>query len=111
MARKRRSKKYVAWRLQVYQRDGYTCQACQRENVYLNAHHVVPWSKNKKLRYDVANGMTLCGSCHQQLHEKYGVSVNEKVLWYFILKEKKLLKPPTGKYGQNNKYKKKITKR
>lgn len=110
MARRRKSKKYAAWRTQVYHRDGYTCQACQRDDVYLNAHHVVPWSKNPKLRYDVANGMTLCGSCHQQFHDLYSTSCTEKVLWYFILKVKKLLKPPTGRYGQNKKYKKKITK-
>jgi 5-methylcytosine-specific restriction endonuclease McrA len=111
MARRRGSKKYVAWRNMVYHRDMYTCQACQRSNVYLNAHHIEPWSKKRQLRYDVSNGITLCGSCHQQLHEKYGVSVNEKVLWYFILKVPKTLKPPTGKYGQKNLSKKQITKR
>lgn len=110
MARKRGSKKYVTWRSMVYHRDMYTCQACQRENVYLNAHHVEPWSKNRKLRYDVANGITLCGSCHQQLHDKYHTHVNKKVLWHFILKEKKLLKPPTGKYGQRNLSKKRVPK-
>jgi len=111
MARRRGSKKYRAWRLAVYDRDCYTCQACERENVYLNAHHIEPWSKNRKLRYDVSNGMTLCGSCHQQLHDKFGVHVTDKVLWYFILKIPKALKPPTGKYGQSNKSKKHVTKR
>lgn len=110
MARRRKSKKYAAWRMAVYQRDMFTCQACTREGVYLNAHHVEPWSKNRKLRYDVDNGMTLCGSCHQQLHDKYGVAVNEKVLWFFILRVEKLLKPPTGRYGQNKKYKRRVTK-
>ena len=99
MARRRKSKKYIAWRNQVYFQDDYTCQACKRKNVYLNAHHIKPWSKHRKLRYAVDNGITLCGSCHQQFHETYGNPSDEKVLWFFILKVPKTLKPPTGKYG------------
>lgn len=56
------------WRTAVYERDGYACQVCHEVGGRLNAHHVYPWAKHPDRRFDVANGLTLCESCHALVH-------------------------------------------
>jgi hypothetical protein len=68
--RSRRSKKYHAWRVAVFERDG-ECQACG-SNYLLTAHHIIPYSECVELRYDVSNGITLCEQCHREFHSTYG---------------------------------------
>lgn len=59
---------YAEWRTAVYVRDGYKCQICNKKDVYLNAHHIRPWSLFPDDRYDVDNGVTLCEKCHEKVH-------------------------------------------
>lgn len=61
------------WRDQVYERDAYTCQKCGHDKGgNLNAHHIVPHSKDKSIAWDVDNGVTLCKPCHMGFHGQYG---------------------------------------
>lgn len=62
---------YRQWRTAVYERDDYTCQSCQKRGGNLQAHHVKSWASFPALRYDVANGQTLCAECHHALHRKH----------------------------------------
>ncbi len=62
--------KYSHWRLQVHERDGFTCQQCGSIGGKIEAHHVLAYAKYPELRYDVDNGVTLCRKCHQKLHYK-----------------------------------------
>jgi hypothetical protein len=55
-----------AWSLAVRNRDGQ-CVECGATGK-LHAHHVKPWKKHPELRFDVANGVTLCPPCHQKAH-------------------------------------------
>lgn len=67
----RRSPEYWAWQRQVLARDAWTCQCCGYRNPRgwrLNAHHVRPWAEYPALRFDIANGLTLCRSCHVREH-------------------------------------------
>ena len=59
------SKEYLRWRLQVFERDSYTCQGCQKVGIYLTAHHIKSWAKYPLLRFDINNGITLCEDCHK----------------------------------------------
>ena len=68
----RLSKKAYMWTESVYKRDNYTCQHCNKSKCRLNAHHIKPASKYKKLRYELSNGICLCDECHNKLH--YGVA-------------------------------------
>ena len=65
----RRNEKYALWRLSVYERDAFTCQDCGRLGYQLHAHHIKSFAKNKELRYDVNNGITLCRICHINRHK------------------------------------------
>lgn len=44
----RHSEEYNLWRLEVYKKDDYTCQACktrkQGDNITLHAHHIISFS-------------------------------------------------------------------
>ena len=67
---KRDLPEYKNWRRNVFTRDNYTCRACGAIGVRLNAHHVIPWSVDVSLRYEISNGITLCKSCHKKEHKR-----------------------------------------
>lgn len=57
----------------IYARDGYRCRRCgagKTERRGLHAHHIQPWAKRPELRFDLANIVTLCRTCHQWVHSK-----------------------------------------
>ncbi len=61
--------KYVRWRKAIFARDKFTCQmpGCPRATRSLNAHHIKRWASFPQLRYVVANGISLCRTCHQRV--------------------------------------------
>jgi hypothetical protein len=69
--RERHSKKYFDWRKQVFVRDGFKCQICEKVGGKLNAHHICEWHKYKDLRFAIDNGITLCEDCHKKIHHKF----------------------------------------
>ena len=95
----RKGKKYEKWRLEVYKKDNYTCQACGRRkrgsNIELHAHHIISFSSllecDREHLYDVNIGITLCRECHfeksnpRSLHNTYGTDdVSPKELEEFV---------------------------
>lgn len=79
----RKSQQYENWRLNIFQRDKYTCQCCFINGGNLNAHHIENFSTNEELRFDINNGITLCESCHSvnipgSFHYVYGAFNNNK---------------------------------
>lgn len=58
------------WRIQVYQRDNYTCQKCGVKG-YLQAHHIIPISQDISKIFDIDNGLTVCVSCHEKIHNRH----------------------------------------
>ena len=82
------------WGKKVFERDNYTCQICGRKGCYLEAHHILNFSSNPKIRKCLNNGITLCKKCHRDFHNKYGYKNNtlEQLQEFSInykLKEKK----------------------
>jgi len=67
----RKSVAYQEWRKTVFDRDDYTCQACQARSglgrkVYLHADHIKQFALYPDLRLDINNGRTLCVDCHRK---------------------------------------------
>jgi 5-methylcytosine-specific restriction endonuclease McrA len=57
------------WASEVKERDGYECKKCGSKDK-LEAHHIVPWKENKELKYDLANGITICRTCHLKIEPR-----------------------------------------
>jgi 5-methylcytosine-specific restriction endonuclease McrA len=68
--RKHRESKHAAWRRKVISRDHGRCRTCGAKDVELHAHHVKSYRDHPDLRFEVANGLTLCAHCHWQIHAK-----------------------------------------
>ncbi|GAC1394640.1 MAG: hypothetical protein NVS4B11_14080 [Ktedonobacteraceae bacterium] len=54
-------------RIACLMRDGYTCQQCGKQHVRLQAHHIAFKAQGGK--DTLTNLLTLCETCHHQLHE------------------------------------------
>ena len=53
------------WRRSVKDRDNWKCRVKDENcNGRLEAHHIKPWKDYPKLRFEVANGVTLCHFHH-----------------------------------------------
>jgi len=66
----RGSNKNKEWRMNVFCRDGFICQNCGASGVYVEAHHIKPFSKYPEFRFDIDNGITLCVKCHKKVRNK-----------------------------------------
>lgn len=62
----RKSEEYRIWRNLVFIRDNYTCQNCGQRGGDIQADHLLPFSINPDLRFNVNNGRTLCAKCHRE---------------------------------------------
>lgn len=55
-------------RLEIMQRDNFTCSMCFSKTKQLTVHHVT-YAKNKKAwEYNDKNFKTLCADCHSMVH-------------------------------------------
>lgn len=61
----------VDWRNLVFSRDSYKCRICGSKKDK-NVHHLDGWNWCIERRFDVDNGITLCGLCHDDFHTIYG---------------------------------------
>jgi len=61
----RLSVEYQIWRKAVLARDKETCQDCGHVSRRNHAHHLKALRVYAEMRYDVENGVTLCGRCHR----------------------------------------------
>jgi hypothetical protein len=74
---RRRDNEYAQWRQKVLERDNYTCQLTNKQEKII-VHHLEGYANNKKLRYDINNGITLLKNIHDEFHNKFGRRNNTK---------------------------------
>jgi 5-methylcytosine-specific restriction endonuclease McrA len=61
---------YKQWRINILERDLWTCQSCQSQGVPFEVHHIKSWVDYPELRYAGTNGVTLCVPCHNLTKKK-----------------------------------------
>jgi len=69
------------WALLIKERQK-ECQVCGNKD-NLHAHHILYRSNYPLLRYNINNGITLCVSCHAEVHTSetvYGLILSKKPL-------------------------------
>ena len=66
----RNSRGYREWRDAVLKRDSYRCVRCGASGCRLEAHHIKQFAYFPELRLSVENGMTLCQTCHKEVHRR-----------------------------------------
>lgn len=59
------------FRVRVLDRDGHACKTCGSDGNRLHVHHITPISKGGT-KFDMANLITLCPSCHGREHANEG---------------------------------------
>jgi 5-methylcytosine-specific restriction endonuclease McrA len=72
-----KSEKYNKWRTAVFIRDKRKCQICKSTSGEdFVVHHKDGWSCNRERRFDISNGVCLCGVCHTKFHKMFGSRQN-----------------------------------
>ena len=58
------------WAKQIKARDNFTCNRCNTVATggSIHAHHIVPKEYFPEVAFDMDNGVTLCSSCHRNIH-------------------------------------------
>lgn len=55
-------------RKRILERDNNTCMKCNAISVQMQIHHIIPLSDNGD--DNISNLITLCSSCHTEVHKK-----------------------------------------
>lgn len=61
----------------VLHRDKNRCRRCGKGKSgakSLHVHHIIPWAKNRSLRFDMSNALVLCNICHGWVHSRKNIN-------------------------------------
>jgi hypothetical protein len=66
-------------RQMCFERDNWRCQICgaTQKEAPLHCHHIEGYAQNPRLGNDVANTITLCKTCHKEVHKLPGCNYHE----------------------------------
>ncbi|MFA0816014.1 MAG: HNH endonuclease [Anaerofustis sp.] len=98
-----KNKRWDRKRAAILKRDGYRCQECKRYGRSATAttvHHINPLEDYPQLMYADDNLLSLCGSCHDQMHDRVNnILTSLGLQWVLrteeVLKNKKDQSPPS----------------
>ena len=75
------------WSKHIKRKYNYECVACgkthnqlYKENIALDAHHIVPYAVNTELRNSLDNGAPLCYNCHNYYHTVWEKNTQPKTI-------------------------------
>lgn len=72
-----KSPKWQKRRLEILNRDNFTCQICGCKEKTLHVHHTIYIPKRKIWEYKDNQLITLCEDCHNKEHYEYAELVNQ----------------------------------
>ena len=72
----RETPEYAITKLNVHERDKYTCVSCGKKIYDPVFHHLYSVNTHKELACKIDNGVTLCKKCHRDFHNIYGYGNN-----------------------------------
>lgn len=78
-----KSKKWKKKRQSILKRDEYLCRECKRYGKTTQAttvHHILPLEQRPDLKLHTINLISLCESCHNQMHDRNTNELTEKGL-------------------------------
>lgn len=84
-----RDPRWQKLRLKVFERDGFVCKECGRDDQQLHAHHKRYIRGWKVWEYPVWMLVTLCDDCHAGAHDGQG-------LWFEVVADQLLQLAPDG---------------
>ena len=64
-----KSPKWQKKRLEILERDGYSCQSCGDEDKQLHVHHKLYYYGRKVWEYEHKELVTICHDCHNCISE------------------------------------------
>jgi len=64
----RKTMELVHWKRAVLNRDNFSCVVCSSVGGELHIHHIKSFAQYPLLRADINNGITLCVTCHKEIH-------------------------------------------
>lgn len=77
-----KTKQWKEKRIQILIRDNYECQRCKANGKYSKAttvHHIKHYSKFPSLALTDDNLISLCNTCHNEVHPEKFKDINMKV--------------------------------
>ncbi len=102
----REGERYNKWRRSILSRDKYQCVLCDSA-ARIEAHHIIRWVDNEKLRFNPKNGVALCFDCHDKYHnhnkEKFPIKITN-ILKKYIEFRTRLNKVPRETETDYNEY-------
>ena len=69
-AEKLKDPRWQKKRLEILERDNWSCRYCGDDTSTLYAHHIIYFSGTEPWDYDCKNIITLCDKCHTFEHEQ-----------------------------------------
>lgn len=96
-----KSPKWQKRRLEILNRDNFTCQICGCTERTLHVHHTIYIPGRKVWEYKDNQLITLCEDCHQKEHGEYADIVNQIInnMKYYGFTNKEIIFY-IGKYSQ-----------
>ena len=74
-----KSPKWQKRRLEIMERDNFTCQICGCKDKTLHVHHTIYIPKREIWDYEDNQLITLCEDCHNNEHGKYAQTLSEYI--------------------------------
>ena len=73
------------WSKAIKNRDKQ-CKMCN-DTSCLSAHHIKPYATHPELRFEISNGILLCGKCHAEQHKNDKRKVTQLILKNYVYAE------------------------